>query len=311
MNLSPKQINELLSIIEHNQVICIGKELGIDFLTEENKTLLEENKVDWKTLYNPSEDSIYTGFHFGMLSQSLKDTKALNKLSYKQLKQYIQEGNYIPITEREQLILDHIRQQTFSDIRSLNGRIFQDVNNILIDSSRKTQTEFLKREIEEGMRKKLSLREISNELSRKTGDWKRDFDRIVEYQSNTAYQEGRASFLLKTEGSEVEVYKRVFQSGCDHCIRLYLKGGYGSEPKVFRLTELRANGDNIGRKVDEWKPIVGSTHPFCRCNLHHKQQGYKWNPQTQSFDIFDDSIPILKKPREKIKISIGGVETMV
>lgn len=48
---------------------------------------------------------------------------------------------------------------------------------------------------------------------------------------------------------------------CNHCRRLYV--GPDGAPRIFRLAELEANGSNVGRKVGEWRPVVGPTHPHC------------------------------------------------
>lgn len=313
MFLTPTQFNELLTIIHTNQSILFGKQFGLEFLSEYEKSLLVNSGVDFENLYNPESDSIYQSFHFGMLAQSLNDVKALNKFNYQTLKTYIKEGKYIPITQREQLVLNSIKSQTLSDIRSLNSRIFQDFNGILSNQSLESQREFLKEEISEGIEKKKSLREIANKIHEKTRDWNRDFDRIVEYQANTAYQQGRAAFLSQSEGDDCEVWKRVFQSACKHCLSLYTTAGFLSEPKVFKLSELRANGSNIGRKVADWKPVIDSTHPFCRCPLKHKRKGFLWNKETQDFDIpvKQEERQVLKTPRKGIRIKVEGEEFVI
>lgn len=69
--------------------------------------------------------------------------------------------------------------------------------------------------------------------------------------------------------SEIRVYKRVKNDGrlCAWCNKFYTnKDG---SPKVYRLTDLLANGSNDGLPKSAWKPVVGSTHPRCRCELHY------------------------------------------
>lgn len=56
-----------------------------------------------------------------------------------------------------------------------------------------------------------------------------------------------------------------------------------SAPKVFKLSELISNGTNIGRKVNEWKPTVGSTHPWCRCLLRYLPDDYDWSNESKTF----------------------------
>lgn len=313
MLLSSQQITELLQIIQNNQSILVASQLGLDFLSEYDKALLEAHGVDWTNLYSEENDSIFQSFHLGMLAQALNDVSSLQKLDYKTVKQYIREGQYIPLTERERSAIQYIKNQTFSDVRTLNGRIFQETNAILSNHTLKDQVEFIKEELVEGIKKQKSFREIANTLHHKTGDWSRDFDRIVEYQMNSAYQQGRVSFMEKNNpGRDPEVYKKVFTSACKHCIRLYLTDGFGSEPIIFKLSELKANGSNIGRKVVDWKATVDSTHPYCRCLLIEKRQGYKWNKETQAFDILDEETrPKLKTPRAPIRVKIGGREVSV
>lgn len=125
MLLLPEQINELLTIIHTNQAIIIGKQFGLEYLSEYEKALLEANGVDYQNLYTEENDSIFGSFNLGMLAQALKDTKALNKLTYKDLKSYIKQGSYIPITKKEQAVIYSIKNQSLSDIRSLNGRQYK------------------------------------------------------------------------------------------------------------------------------------------------------------------------------------------
>jgi hypothetical protein len=67
--------------------------------------------------------------------------------------------------------------------------------------------------------------------------------------------------------AETKVYKEVNNDGklCEWCKRFYLRKG---EPIVYTLSELQANGSNYGKPKSEWKPVLGATHPRCRCQLH-------------------------------------------
>lgn len=312
MILNPKQINDLLKIIDTNQAIFISKQFGPDFLTEYDISLLDDYGVSVEELYSEANDSIYTAFHLGMLAQSLDDNKALQELDYNTLEEYISRGDYIPLTEVERVAIQDLKLQSLSDIRALNGRIFQSVNGELINIGRQAQEQLLKEEMIEGVLRKKTARQVANQISERIGTWNRDFDRIVEFQMNSAYQEGRASFLQTYSGEKDPlVYKQVFSSGCQHCVKLYLTKGVGSPPKIFRLSELKANGTNIGRKTSDWKPTIGSTHPYCRCLLHKYPIGMSWDEEKKSFSIKDTKNVVLKKPRQKIGITIAGVKTFV
>lgn len=305
MVLTVEQINELLSIIERNQSVVIAKEFGIDFLTDEDKIRLKNSGIDWDALYKPELDTIYSSFNLGMLSEALglAQTKLV---TYDMLKDYISGGEYIPLTKKELFTIQNIKMQAFNDVKTLNGRIFRDVNNILIEDSIQEQQKFIREELEAGYKKKQTVRQIANKIAEKTGDWSRDFDRIIEYASNTAMENGKADMIENNYGEDVKVYKRVYESACKHCIRLYLTGGIGSEPRIFTLKELRANGSNIGRKTDEWKPVIGSTHPYCRCSLHYVPDNSKWNEEKKQFEF--EQPKLIRKP---IRVRIGGKELSV
>jgi len=59
---------------------------------------------------------------------------------------------------------------------------------------------------------------------------------------------------------------------CPHCRRLYLKPD--GTPKVFSMKQLLSNGTNYGRKTADWKPVVGATHPNCRCHNNMLPDGF-------------------------------------
>lgn len=78
-----------------------------------------------------------------------------------------------------------------------------------------------------------------------------------------------ANVINQTPLADIRVYKRVKNDGrqCGWCVKFY-QNKDGS-PKIYRLTDLLANGSNDGLPKSAWKPVVGSTHPRCRCELHY------------------------------------------
>lgn len=310
MYLTPEQTTQLLTIIQNNQSILVAEQFGPEFLSEYDKSLLESSGVDWRNLYSEENDSIFQSFNLGMLAQSLHDNSKLKNFKFAALKKYVKSGSYIPIGDIERQVLNQIKTQSYADIKTNNGKIFQDITGVLQNhNTLKQQEELLRREILEGTKKKNVLREIANDISRKTGDWSRNFDRIVDYQCNSAYQAGRLASIERRDKSLL-VYKKVFATGCKHCVKLYLSHGVGSEPVNFTIEQLRANGTNIGRKTDEWKPTVDSTHPHCRCLIFERPKNSKWNSEKQRYEI-DTTIPVLKNPRKPIRAKIQGEEFLV
>jgi hypothetical protein len=134
--------------------------------------------------------------------------------------------------------------------------------------------------------------------------WKHDWGRIVETEGNNVFQNGKALKMLE-EDSEVMVVKVVYPLACRHCIKAYLTNGIGSKPRVFKLVDLIKNGDNIDRKVADWKPVVGSIHPWCRCDLKKIPKGYEWNEETSRFELskkFEHKV----ERKSKVKVTVGN-----
>lgn len=302
MILTPEQQQQLLKLIQRNHIGFIASSLGTAFLSNDDVKLLEDYGINAFQLYNTYSDKLLASFHLGQLAAALRNES--NNIHLKDFQQYL-KNNPLQLTKREEYVLDSVKRQALSDIKGIGSKIFQDVTNVLNENSRINQEQLIRNEIITGTEKKQSIRNISNEIASKTGDWSRNFDRIVEYVSNTAFQEGKAEYLIKTYGDDVLVWKRVYNSACKHCIKLYLTNGLGSKPIVFTLSQLRANGTNIGRKTSEWKAVVGSTHPYCRCSLNYHDPAYDWNEATQEFDILiEKHIPRVRRT-SKVIVKMG------
>lgn len=97
----------------------------------------------------------------------------------------------------------------------------------------------------------------------------------------------------------------IWSGNCKHCIRLYTTQGIGSKPRLFKLVDLIANGDNIGIKVKDWKPTLGSVHPFCRCQIKFLPKGYEWDEETLQFRPPKEYKPKIER-RSKVKIYVGN-----
>lgn len=302
----------LLKIIENNQLITIGRELGVDYLTDVEQQILIDSGVDIDQIYKEAEDTLLLSFHFGLLSDALRDINYANKLNFNELYDYINSGEYIPLSQAEKDVLNAVKTHSLGSLRSTGDRIFQDVNQILENSTREAQEKFLLEETEQGLRKKWTTRKIASEIAHKTGDWSRDFDRIIQYTSQSAYERGKATSIERAHGKDALVYKEVYQGACKHCIRLYLTNGLGSEPKIFKLSELITNGSNIGRKVADWLPTLDPLHPYCRCStryLSDKKTDASWSIEEKKFIIKPTTTTT--RPRPKVRAIVGGKEVWV
>lgn len=313
MQLTPNQIQAISDVLNNRISVFVGKSYGKEFLSTQQLEQLQRMGIDLDGMYQLHKDPYFLQYQLGMMSQVLTKLE-LNRYQFPQFLDAIKKGEYVPLSPRETATLKALKMQSLSSIRSFQGAIFSDVNNVINQSEKKNRTAYekvIKKELRSGIAKRESYKEIASNLGRLTGDWARRWDRIVQYEGHQAFDEGRAAIIERKSGEEAQVYKITYDGACKHCISLYRTNGQGSEPIVFTLSAIQANGNNIGRKTNDWKPTIGSVHPFCRCTLFHLEKGKIWNSDKKDF-VWDESKPIessLKRP--KIKLSIGKTEHLI
>jgi hypothetical protein len=111
------------------------------------------------------------------------------------------------------------------------------------------------------------------------------FSRIISTMINDAYQEGRAAGIKRSVGhTNPYVFKRPQKTSCNFCKSLYLKKDKVT-PIIFKLNEMVEAGiNNDGRhhhrpENTAWKAVVGSVHPWCRCQLHYLKKGNSFDSE--------------------------------
>lgn len=311
-----KQILELLDILDKQNLIFISSKLGVDYLSPDEVSKLQQFGINPYHLNKESNDIAKMSFHFGIISDSLNKLESKN-ITLDDLKEYFEKGEHIPLTKIERNTIESIKRQYLGDIKANNGKIFQDLNNIIAKGEKNNRAAYekvIRDEVEKGTLMKKTSSEIAREIARKTGDWNRNFRRIVAYISHQAWDEGRAASIEDKYGEDALVAKNVYLGACKYCISAYLTAGIGSQPKIFKLSTLKSNGSNIGRKAIDYKPVIGNHHPECRCTLFKVDQRFDWNEKTQGFDTPKPNPPKEELPRPKrkpIRISIKGKEYLV
>ena len=109
----------------------------------------------------------------------------------------------------------------------------------------------------------VSRGKVVQKLREVTGDLERDWHRVAQTELWNAKLQGEAHAIL--DGSS----PRPAPDCCPMCRKLYLEKD-GVTPRVFKLSELMENGDNIGKKQAEWVATLGPVHPSCLCCLNVK-----------------------------------------
>lgn len=292
MIFNQNQLDELYEIIETYHATFIGINVGVSVLSNNDKVLLKNAGIKIDS-FSPNT-LIDNAFKFGILAEALGD-KNTKGISYEDFKNYIKAGKFIPLTNEEQHSLDRVKYQAYSDIKNLGNKIQRELAHKNLEIS-----------LDSTIRNRQSVKTLSSNLANKMNDWNRDFGRISDYLMHSAYEEGRASSLESKFGADVEVYKEVQKFGaCQHCIRLYLTNGLGSMPRIFKLSKLRANGTNIGKKVKDWLATLGPLHPWCRCTLHIVPSNFEWDEDTKGFNKVREWTRRVER-RSKVQIKVGN-----
>lgn len=312
MLFSSEEIQELLKLIEFHHVYFGAQFLGKDPLDPEDMEILDQFGVDISGM--PENSFIETAYKFGIISRALPEIET-KKLTYNDFKKWIRKGGYIPLSEQEQLSVKYLKRKSFKHLKNLGANVASDVENLLLDqdNKRRNQVEkIIKKELSRGTANRNSFQEIMLNLGHKTDDWRRDWGRIVETELHNAQEEGRADDILRNSSElDPQVYKQVYSQACRHCVKAYLTNGLGSKPIVFRLSQIRDNGTNIGKKTSDWKPVISSMHPWCRCTLHELPNGFIWNSELNMFvPPKDKYIPKVER-KSKVKITIGNKDYYV
>lgn len=272
MIFTEEQINAALKEIQFQHLFFIAQNVSVDVLSNEDKLVLQKFGIDWQTLrqdFTPYEQA----FYFGRLAGVLGPLQS-QQVDYINLMRYLRQGQFIPLSPSEKRTLIYLQNKTYTYIKDLGYKVGTFITESMKDQAfarRQYYEEVINDSLKRAVIERDTAASVAREIGQKTGDWTRDLSRIAETEMQNAFEIAKAETLLEETDFDAKVfYKQVYPGACRHCIRLYLTNGVGSEPKLFSYNELLANGTNIGRKANDWLPVLGTVHPFCRCDLRKK-----------------------------------------
>ncbi|MBR2265640.1 MAG: hypothetical protein IJ882_03045 [Paludibacteraceae bacterium] len=298
------QIQDMLSILRSHELVFVATQVGPSYLTAADKAILLASGID----LNKQK----TAFLFGILASAIGDKRA-KKMSYQQFQKFLASGGYVPITEQQRYALAQMKTRAYNDITNLGNRMRNAVSNTVVNNNRK-RAAMVKKMIRSKTLKAIELRQsarqLAAELAEASQDWEVDWQRIASYLMHEAYNTGRAAAIEEEAGPNAEVYFDVYPGACKRCRELYLTDpdDPNSEPKIFNLAALRANGSNIGRKVAQWLPSIEPTHPYCRCTLEWKRPDRAWDSNVRAFTKVIKKVsknPKLQGVKLNIKVTKG------
>lgn len=152
------------------------------------------------------------------------------------------------------------------------------VSNELLTHTHKMR-DATKDELTQGLLNKRTNNEIARRLRKRTKDYGKDWDRVVTTELARAQNLGTFDAIVENnvDKKQTEIY--VYKTGphdvktCKYCKKFWFLSD-AVTPKVYKLSELVANGSNMGKKAADWKATVDITHPNERHYLQELPIGF-------------------------------------
>lgn len=245
--MNPKKINNTISkITEKYKILLKYMVLGPSSLTKGEIKLLIKYKLLKPKFFTPTIYDIYFETHKELLEGPSR--KGIRELTTKHLKNTA--GQLIDA------FVDKINTEVGGIVNDNLMIYHQKLKNVVPDT------------IAEGIARNKTVKEISRSLKDKMDNYYTNWDRIVRTELNRANNLASIDAIIENNKSKdfKEIY--VYFSGphdtttCKHCLNLLFQPD-GITPKVFKLSEVIANGTNYGRKARDWKAVQDGIHPNC------------------------------------------------
>ena len=321
MIFNAQQIEHIMKVMDRYAITFVAHRIGPSVLTSDQKHLLRSHGFDVGKI-QANSSTVDQAFKFGLLTQALGDYATKN-MSFTEFQKYLASGKMVALNQLEQRALENLRFQTYNDTNKLFSGIKNDFSDALVHADKinntVTHASVVTDAAEQAIRNRKGVQDVISTIGHKTGKWETDLGRISDFVMHTAFDEGRAQGIIKNQGGDALVYKDVYPGACNHCIQAYLTGGISSEPKLFKLSQLQGNGTNVGKKVADWKPVIGPLHPWCRCTLMAAPRDmtmadlnaglWKWTGSEFERDM--DQWKRKVQRTSKIKVTVNGKTTEI
>jgi hypothetical protein len=274
MLLTPAQLQEISQIIEDRHAAFIVNTMGVDAVPPETLNRLKQlGIIDVKV------DSVKDAYLYGQVVGAA-EVPGVDRMTYDQFKEHVRK-HPVHLTPVENEAIDFARQRSGQYARGLGNKVDLQTGQVIIEADaalRQQMRDEIRTATEESIAKRNSLKSLKSDLGWATKDWTRDWERIANTEKHFAMQSGVKDYIVKRHGPEAFVAVKVMPDACPQCERLYERGG---TPILFRLSDLEANGTNVGLKQSEWQPVVPPAHPYCVCQLIHVPPGYGFDEQNR------------------------------
>lgn len=197
------------------------------------------------------------------------------------------------ITEAEREAVAILRDRIGQHVTGLSDRMIATIGSMTVEADDKLRRKRLTRQqvTAPGVEERAAATELAGRLRVALKDFRRDWFRVAHTEMHNASEEAKAIVIAhRSPDRDPRVFKRPRPDACAFCVLLYLRPD-GVTPRVFKLSQLLANGTNVGRRAGrptrsgasrtEWKATVGAVHPLCACELHVLPDGMGFDSRGQ------------------------------
>lgn len=172
-----------------------------------------------------------------------------------------------------------------------------------------------------------SSQQLASDFGHYTKDWATDWHWIAHHINSDYYNIKHAQYIYEHDGPSAVVYKSLSKCHSSDCLRLYLSdcNNISSEPRNFTLSDLINNGSNLGKKINEYKPVIGISdfgfyeynpgddpndekevgHYYENSFIFRKEPLSEWNENERTYNTNNSpESELVKRIRKLIKVSI-------
>ncbi len=198
---------------------------------------------------------------------------------YKKIRARI-ERDPVPMSRDEQRAVDFAKRKAGENMVGLGNKHSADGTMLAYEADAELRRKYLtavKEETARAIEERKSVRKLRSELGNRTGNWRRDWDRVARTELQNAENDAKAARIADEHGAEAQVARVPNPNACPDCREHYL--GKDGKPRIFTLDELQDNGSNVGKKRGDWLPVLGTMHPNCHCRTRWIPKGWKYDDE--------------------------------
>lgn len=291
--LTPQQLETIQQIIsDYHQAFAVGT-LGPDVIAADDLQRLIDTGIlpqDLMHVFQPAPGEsapeamnvLDHAYQYGALKGDRTMRARAQKMDYDAFQEHLEKTrDQLSAVERQ--AMGFARYSAGQHIVGMGDRHAFEVGVAIRDEDAEQRQRYMgtvRRELEDNIDKRQSWRKLASELGHRTQDWSRDLQRVAATEKQAAMQEGAARAMARNrDPDDIRVFKRPDPDACKDCIRLHLTAGPGSPPRIFKMSELTANGTNVGKKRADWQATVYPVHPWCACELGELPEGWGFDEE--------------------------------